>query len=69
MGDNRYAKVLDVDRGRHRNDLNGDEMPDQEIAEQLPAAGANRGMPQVKRFLHRAVNVLRRRAPRSPTSR
>jgi lysozyme family protein len=41
MRDIPYTKVLDIYRRRYWDDLKGDEIPDQEIAEELLDAGVN----------------------------
>lgn len=66
MRDIPYTKVLEIYRKKYWDDLRGDEIPDQEIAEELFDTGVNCGMPLVKRFLQRTLNVLNVKGTRYP---
>src|SRR5690606_6723661 len=66
MRDIPYTKVLDIYRRRYWDDLQGDEIPDQEIAEELFDTGVNCGMAVVKRFLQRTLNVLNAKGTKYP---
>lgn len=66
MRDIPYTKVLDIYRRRYWDDLQGDEMPDQEIAEEMFDTGVNCGMPVVKRFLQRTLNALNAKGTKYP---
>ena len=66
MRDIPYPKILDIYRRKYWDDLRGDEVPDQEIAEELFDTGVNCGMPTVKRFLQRTLNVLNVKGTKYP---
>jgi len=66
MRDIPYTKVLDIYRRMYWDDLLGDEIPDQEIAEEIFDTGVNCGMPVVKRFLQRTLNVLNAKGTKYP---
>jgi lysozyme family protein len=62
MRDIPYPKVLDIYRRRYWDD----DIPDQEIAEELFGTGVNCGMPVVKKFLQRTLNVLNAKRMKYP---
>ncbi len=66
MRDIPYTKTLEIYRRKYWDGLRGDEIPDQEIAEELFDTGVNCGMPTVKRFLQRTLNVLNVKATKYP---
>ncbi len=66
MRDIPYSKVLDIYRRRYWDDLRGDEILDQAIAEELFDTGVNCGMHVVKKFLQRTLNVLNARGAKYP---
>lgn len=66
MRDIPYTKVLDIYRRRYWDDLRGDEIPDQEIAEELFDTGVNCGMRTAKEFLQRTLNVLNVKGTKYP---
>lgn len=66
MRDIPYPKVLDIYRRRYWDDLRGDEIPDQEIAEELFDTGVNCGMQVVNKFLQRTLNVLNAKGTKYP---
>jgi lysozyme family protein len=61
MRDIPYATVLKIYRLRYWDVIRGDEIPDQEIAEELFDTGVNCGVGVAKTFLQRVLNVLNKK--------
>lgn len=66
MRDISFVTVMEIYRSRYWNDMRGDDIPDQEIAEELFDTGVNCGMATAKRFLQRTLNVLNGKGTRWP---
>lgn len=56
-----YKTVLEIYRRQYWNEIRGDEIPDQEIAEELFDTGVNCGVGVAKPFLQRTLNVLNKK--------
>lgn len=66
MKDIPYSTVLDIYRRRYWDDIGGDFIPDQEIAEELFDTAVNCGQRVAKVFLQRTLNVLNKKGTRYP---
>ena len=56
-----FPTVLDIYRRRYWDEIRGDEIPDQDIAEELFDTGVNCGVGVAKTFLQRTLNVLNKK--------
>ena len=64
MRDLPYSVALSIYRRRYWDPIRGDEIPDQDIAEELLDTAVNCGLGVVTRFLQRVLNVLNDRERR-----
>lgn len=57
-----FPTVLEIYRRRYWDEIRGDEIPDQEIAEELFDTAVNCGVGVAKMFLQRTLNVLNKKS-------
>jgi lysozyme family protein len=61
-----YTEVLRIYRDKYWNLINGDDISDQQIAEEMFDTGVNMGMGTVIKFVQRILNVLNAKGTKYP---